>query len=290
MKVSNLCGLLLSVSLVACSEKAPLKLDVYGKALFTQTALYLGPQAEKTELRLAGNHLNCSSCHLNAGTSPTAMGFAGIVERYPRYRALENRKITLEERIQSCFERSLNGQVLPEKESQALQAYIQTISADPTAPTSKDVLLPAIDLLERAAQPEAGKKLYSYHCAACHGAEGAGLWRDAQKPQQGYTFPPLWGPDSYGQGANLNRLIIAARYIKANMPLGRPVLTTEEAFDVAAYINSQTRPVQPSSEKDYPDRLQKPIDVPYPPYADSFSLNQHRWGPFKAIIKAAASR
>jgi thiosulfate dehydrogenase len=61
------------------------------------------------------------------------------------------------------------------------------------------------------------------------------------------------------------------------------VLTAEDAYDVAAYINSHKRPEKASLEKDFPVRLQKPIDTPYGPYADGFSLEQHKFGPFAPI-------
>lgn len=35
-----------------------------------------------------------------------------------------------------------------------------------------------------------------------------------------WTYPPLWGKDSYNDGAGLFRLSRFAGYIKANMPLG----------------------------------------------------------------------
>lgn len=264
----------------------------YGKELLLNTPQHLGPAAEKPELRLASSNMSCVSCHLNGGKSLTAMGFAGIAERYPRFRALENRQISLQERISSCFERSLNGKPLPTSEAQALAAYLTFLSSTAPAPENKaelaEPLLPPIALLDRAADPRAGAKLYTYHCGACHGKQGEGLYKDPQKPQLGFTFPPVAGPQSYGQGSNLHRLIISARYIQANMPLGRPVLSPEEAFDLAAYLQTLSRPTLAAPEKDYPDRKQKPVDVPYPPYADGFSEQQHQWGPFKPMLPASA--
>jgi thiosulfate dehydrogenase len=79
------------------------------------------------------------------------------------------------------------------------------------------------------------------------------------------------------------RVLTAAKFIKARMPLGNPMLTDDEAFDVAAYMNSQPRPGAANLEKDYPDLARKPVDSPYPPYADPFSPEQHRIGPFAPI-------
>jgi thiosulfate dehydrogenase len=138
--------------------------------------------------------------------------------------------------------------------------------------------------------------VFSQICAACHGADGLG-----QRAQTGagYQFPPLWGPDSYNNGAGMSRILTVAAYAMHNMPIGTafnaPVLTDEQAYDVAAYIISQRRPEKANLEKDFPIRLQKPIDTPYGPYVDGLSLEQHKYGPFgpiraKVETLAAASR
>jgi hypothetical protein len=75
----------------------------------------------------------------------------------------------------------------------------------------------------------------------------------------GYQFPPLWGPDSYNNGAGMSRLLTAAAYALHNMPLGTrfdaPVLTDEQAYDVAGHIVSQNRPEKANLDKDFPIRL-----------------------------------
>lgn len=82
----------------------------------------------------------------------------------------------------------------------------------------------------------------------------------------------------------MSRIITAAKFIKGNMPLGvtysNPALTDDEAYDVAAYINSHSRPVKANKESDYPDLAKKPKDCPYPPYADDIPAQQHKYGPF----------
>ncbi|MDH3440329.1 MAG: c-type cytochrome, partial [Gammaproteobacteria bacterium] len=135
---------------------------------------------------------------------------------------------------------------------------------------------------DRAANVEAGRVVYQEKCQTCHGWNGFGL-RASSNPADGYTFPPLWGGDSFNNGAGMNRVLTAARFIKARMPFGEPDLSDDQAYDVAAYINSNPRPQLSSLEIDYPDRTKKPIDSPYPPYADDFPQEQHRLGPFKPI-------
>ena len=72
------------------------------------------------------------------------------------------------------------------------------------------------------------------------------------------------------------------------MPIGTahnaPVLTDEDAYDVAGYIVGQKRPEKANLDKDFPTRLQKPFDTPYGPYADGFSVEQHKFGPFGPIL------
>jgi thiosulfate dehydrogenase len=258
----------------------------YGEKLISQTPMYLGPDVKDPQMQIAGNHLSCKNCHLQAGQQANAMGFVGVAQRYPRYRGRENREVTLTERVNGCFQRSLNGKKLaPESaEMQAILAYMNWLSEDIPAPGQVEGMrLPEIGLIERAADPEKGKAVFSQHCVVCHQANGQGLQLNPQDASAGYAFPPLWGPDSYNDGAGMHRVITAAKYIKANMPLGNAKLSIEEAYDVAAYINSHERPHKAEREKDYPDLNKKPVDTPYGPYADDFTEQQHKYGPFEPI-------
>lgn len=124
--------------------------------------------------------------------------------------------------------------------------------------------------------------MFESRCTVCHGADGVGLLVNGN-PADGYLFPPLWGSDSFNDGAGMHRVLTAARVIKARMPLGEANLTDGEAFDVAAYINSHPRPEMANLEVDYPDRSTKPVDSPYRPYADPFSRDQHTCGPFAPV-------
>jgi thiosulfate dehydrogenase len=87
----------------------------------------------------------------------------------------------------------------------------------------------------------------------------------------------------FNDGAGMHRVLTAARFIKARMPNGKPDLSDDQAFDVAAFINTQPRPVMANLDRDYPDRTTKPIDNPYGPFADPFPIAQHKFGPFKPI-------
>jgi thiosulfate dehydrogenase len=259
----------------------------YGYALFTDTANQIGPKVSNPARRFAGNNLACQNCHLQGGTHPYAMPLIGIWGQFPQYRAREGAVDTLEDRINGCLERSMNGRALPleSREMRALSAYMRWLSTGiPDGAKLKGAGTLRIKEPARAADLGRGAEVFSQICAACHGADGLG-----QRAQTGagYQFPPLWGSDSYNNGAGMSRLLTAAAYAMHNMPIGTtfnaPVLTDEQAYDVAAYIISQKRPERANLETDFPIRLQKPIDAPYGPYVDGFSLKQHKYGPFEPI-------
>jgi thiosulfate dehydrogenase len=178
-------------------------------------------------------------------------------------------------------------------EMQALVAYIKFLSTG-VPPGEK---LPGLGTghmpeLDRAADPVRGREVYARNCAVCHGLEGQGIRRGLPTTALGYMMPPLWGPDSFNDGAGMARLITAANFIHLNMPHGvdylHPRLSTEQAWDVAAYLVSQPRPQKAGLDKDFPDLLNKPVDVPYGPYADGFSAQQHKYGPFAPIREVIA--
>ncbi len=267
---------------------------LYGRAVFSETYRLIGPEARGASLRYAGNNLTCQSCHLLAGTQRYGLPMIGVYALFPTYIARENEVRTIEDRIEGCMERSMNGRPMPQdgREMKALVAYLQFLSTGVPIGTALDGRgAPALPLLDRPANPTQGAAVYAQRCIACHQENGQGLRKGSAGDGNGYVFPPLWGPDSFNDGAGMHRLIAAASFIRANMPIGTnyqaPMLSVEEAWDVAAYINSQPRPARAHLDQDYPDRARKPIDAPFPPYADQFPQAQHQFGPFKPILDAA---
>ena len=91
------------------------KLVKYGHKLFTDTANEVGPSVPNPAKRLAGNNLACQNCHLRAGTQPYAMPMTGVWGQFPQYRAREGMVDTLEERINGCMQRSMNGRARLQK-------------------------------------------------------------------------------------------------------------------------------------------------------------------------------
>jgi thiosulfate dehydrogenase len=267
-----------------------------GRDLITATYAYIGPDVPDASKRYAGNNLACTNCHLEAGTKKFGLPLFGLYGDFPQYSARIGADISIEDRINSCMTRSMNGRPMPDDASEmaAVVAYIKFISSG-VAPGQK---LPGLGSgqmpeLKRAADPDRGKPLFTRNCAGCHNADGSGLPYSVANTDQGYIDPPLWGPASFNDGAGMARLITMANFIHFNMPHGTDYLdvqlSVEEAWDISAYVLSHPRPHRAGIEHDFPDLLRKPVDTPYGPYADHFSERQHKYGPF-APIRAAIER
>jgi thiosulfate dehydrogenase len=266
-----------------------------GRDLITATYAYIGPEVADRAKRFAGNNLSCGNCHLQAGTKKFGIPLFGLFGAFPHYSARSGAQITIEDRLNACMTRSMNGRPLPvdAPEMQALVSYIKFLSTG--VPPGQ--LLPGMGTgkmpeLDRAADPVRGETGYANACVACHGPDGAGIRRSLPTTDLGYMMPPLWGNDSFNDGAGMARLITAANFLHFNMPHGvdylNPQLSPEQAWDIAAYVVSRPRPHKTGLEKDFPDLLEKPVDAPYGPYADGFSEQQHKYGPFAPIRAAIA--
>jgi thiosulfate dehydrogenase len=209
----------------------------------------------------AGNALNCTSCHLDGGRKQWASPWVGIWGVFPEYRSRNARINTLQDRVNDCFERSLNGRALPldSAEMIGVLAYMQWLSRD--VPTGKNV--PGRGFLRlkksRPPDPSHGAQIYADKCAVCHGSDGQGLRTAAGSP----LYPPLWGPESFNIGAGMARLHTAAAFVKANMPWGQGgSLSDQDAYDVAAFFTHQPRPDFARKLEDWP-KGGKPEDARY---------------------------
>jgi thiosulfate dehydrogenase len=255
----------------------------YGKYLILHTADFFGPHGS---IAFVSNGMNCGNCHIDAGTRSWGNNFSMVASTYPLFRNRSGKIETVEMRINDCFERSLNGRKLPDsvKEMKAMIAYIRWVGKDVAKGIkTKGSGIEKLPFLNRAADPVKGKIVYVSMCQKCHGKNGEGVIEDNGKE---YLYPPLWGSNSYNVGAGIYQLSKFAGFIKNNMPFGatfsKPQLTVEQAWDVAAFVNSQPRPAKDVS-KDWPDISTKPLDYPFGPYSDSFSARQHKYGPFYPV-------
>jgi thiosulfate dehydrogenase len=227
----------------------------YGYRLFTDTANQIGPTVADPARRFAGNNLACGNCHLQAGSQPYAMPLVGVWGQFPQCRAREGAVDRLEDRINGCMERSMNGRALPldSREIRAFSSYVRWLSTG-IPDGAKLVGAGTLRIKEpaRAADSGHGAQVFAQTCAPCHGIDGLG---QRAATGAGYQFPPLWGPDSFNNGAGMSRLLTAAAYAMHNMPIGTTlnarVLIEEEAYDVAAYFVGQKRPEMANLDKDF---------------------------------------
>ena len=200
-----------------------------------------------------GNRLRCASCHLDDGRRANALSLVGVYGRFPQYRSRNDAVNLIEDRINDCFERSMNGTAL-RYESQDMRdmvAYMAFLSrgvaVGANAPGQGLPSLPAL-----AGDTMRGAAVFAANCARCHGPHGEGT----------AVATPLWGTGSYNVGAGMARARTAASFIKHNMPIGNPTLTDQQAYDVAAYVDSRPRPDFRGKENDWP-RGDPPPDVAY---------------------------
>jgi thiosulfate dehydrogenase len=263
------------------------KLVREGRELTVATYAHLGPNIADADHRFSGNDMSCQNCHLEAGTKKFGLPFVGVFADFPQYRAREGEVGTLEDRINGCLTRSMNGRALPfeSHEMKAFVAYIKFLSdGRPIGSMTIGRGTGKLAELNRPANPMAGAKVFAQMCASCHGDTGLGK---KAGDNTGYEFPPLAGPDSFNDGAGMARLISAAEFIHNNMPNGasfdQPVLSESDAWDVAAYVASLQRPHKADLEQDYPVRTEKPVDAGYGPYADGLDVSAHKYGPFGPI-------
>ncbi len=262
----------------------------YGYALVAHTSKYLGP---KGIVQHSTNGMNCQNCHLEAGTKPWGLNYGSVFSTYPKFRERSGSIETIYKRINDCMERSLNGKALDtnSKEIKAIYAYIKWLGEK--VPKGKKVRGSGIELIPQlnvAANPKNGIYVYAQYCQKCHGINGEGVMN---KEGNMYEYPPLWGAHSYNDAAGINQLSKLAGFIKNNMPntvnYHNPTLITEQAWDVAAYISSHSRPTKDKS-KDWPALATKPFDYPFGPYADNFTVTQHKYGPFEPIQLAKLAK
>ncbi|MGB5793151.1 c-type cytochrome [Poseidonibacter sp.] len=194
-----------------------------------------------------GNALKCTSCHLDGGKTKNLGTFIGTAAVFPAYSKREKTVQTLQDRINNCFMRSMNGvrPIVDTEASIAMTTYITWLSSGATIkmnekkpvnehftkvwPNTKE-LTPLIKKANHENYTN-GMNLYNNKCSSCHGVDGQGI----------ATFPPVWGSNSYNTGAGLSKLDKMTTWLKHNMPLGNPNLTQQEAIDISIYVNAQER-------------------------------------------------
>jgi len=270
---AGLCVSLLPALLAACriEERPPVRAAAPGGvALAVLPDSLIPPGVEGASIRRGralvlhtrdslpdhvGNRLRCTSCHLDGGIRRDAMPLVGVWARFPQYRPRSGIVERMEDRINDCFRRSMNGRAL-DVEGAAMRdmiAWFGWISRDvPVGGRVPGQGMPAVPPLEP--DTASGERLYAAECARCHGGAGEGT----------IIAPPVWGDSSYNIGAGMARIRTLASFLRHNMPYDRPgSLSDQQAYDLAAYINGQPRPDYPGKELDWPFG-DPPPDVAYP--------------------------
>jgi len=264
------------------------KMVKYGRELMINTAQLIGPNGSKGSY--LGNKMNCTNCHQNAGTKPYSFNLIKSHQNYPQFRGREGKVLSLAERVNNCIMRPHNGKPLPldSKEMLAFLSYLKWINDQ--VKTEKIVGEKNLSIIfpSNKASTENGKTLYVKYCKSCHGENGEG---QLNLENTTYIYPPLWGKYGYQPSSSMHRVIKHAQWIKANMPYGlatwnKPILTDNEALDIAAFVNNDSMHKRPSPKTlDYPIAVYKAIDYAHGPFIDTFSEKQHKYGPFTPIIK-----
>ena len=207
-----------------------------------------------------GADVRCVSCHLDNGRRAFAMPWVGAYGRFPQYRSRSGRVIRLEERINDCIRRSLNGRALAVEgdDMRDIVSYISwlsrgTVSGARIRGTGIDSLTPL------APDSARGQVAYGQYCARCHAPGGDGMLGRGLVN----AGPPLWGARSFNIGSGMARVRVMAAFVHRHMPVDMPgTLSAQTAFDVAAYIGSRPRPDFPGKALDWP-KGDAPVDGAY---------------------------
>ncbi|WLP94271.1 c-type cytochrome [Psychrobacter sp. M13] len=224
--------------------------DEYGAAV--RRGLQIANHTYKELPDNVGNQLNCTSCHLANGSEAFAAPWQNMPSIYPIYRTRAGRINTIQERINGCFERSMNGTALDlgSDDMNAMVSYMAWLSKDMPYGVSPEGR--GFVKVDKSLEPDTvnGEKLFAEKCSVCHGADGEGQYNDDGT----YVFPAVAGDKSFNDGAGMARTYTAASFIKGKMPFGQGnTLTDQEAVDIAGYFTQLPRPVKANKDKDWPN-------------------------------------
>ena len=224
--------------------------DEYGAAV--RRGLQLANHTYKELPDNVGNQLNCTSCHLGNGAEAYAAPWNNMTSIYPIYRSRAGRVNVIQERINGCFERSMNGKALElgSDDMNAMVSYMSWLSKDMPFGVSPEGR--GFVKVDKSLEPdtENGKKLFAEKCTVCHGENGEGQYGEDGT----YIYPAVAGEKSFNDGAGMARTYTAAAFIKGKMPFGQGnSLTDQEAVDIAGYFTHLPRPVKANKDKDWPN-------------------------------------
>ena len=207
-------------------------------------------ECKKNLPEYAKDGVNCTNCHFAAGNTlggtNNGISLVGATKHYPFKPPGEDGLITIEDRINGCFLKSMNGKALPAKsqEMRAIVAYLTWISSPvKNIPITWRGLPPLYS--NHTPNRQKGAQLFAAHCAECHGKNGEG-----QERSEALSYPTLWGPHSFNAPDGMNKFPTLTSFIYFNMPYKDPFLTLDEALDIAAFLVSEPKPYLPSGQQD----------------------------------------
>ncbi|WHX24668.1 c-type cytochrome [Virgibacillus halodenitrificans] len=244
----------------------------YGQEVFNETNTILPDNV--------GNELSCMSCHADGGLSK-ASSMVGVTTQFPQYRPREGVVFTIEDRINGCMVRSMNGEKLdPEsKEMRAMVSYLTYISEG--IEVGEEIPWRMQNTMKEIPEPSvsSGEALYAEkNCLSCHATDGSGTGTN--------TGPALWGENSFNDGAGMSRMSKIAGYIQNNMPPGAAEpLTDQEAADIAAFILSHERPEWKGHDTDWPNGG-RPTDIITKDRREKIREGTFDWSEIDNIIPA----
>jgi thiosulfate dehydrogenase len=222
--------------------------------------------------RFAPGRGSCNNCHLNAGQREKALPLVNVAGLFPEYNKRAGRLISLGDRIVDCFLRSQNAaagdgpDATPSptsKEVLAVSAYLTWLARGSEVgrnpPWRGQNVIPTEALIPIGKlDAHKGEMIFTERCTSCHGVDGQGVAIGDKRAG------PLWGPDSWNDGAGAARIYTLAGIIRYSMPYLDPGnLTDADAQQLAAFIDSKPRPSYPFKERDYLTEPLPPDSVYY---------------------------
>lgn len=199
--------------------------------------------------------MNCTSCHLNGGTKEYAAHMADAAVNYPMVYSSQNIVYTNRMRIARCYAHSIN-EILYGSNSEhykLIGLYIAWVGEKNGLPVGTMRASRGIHNIRGTAVQHAsnmaGQKAYVEKCQQCHGPAGYGTDKYDNDPF--LHPPPINGSATFVRTATLSYPERFASFIQNNMPPGatheHPLITEQEALDIAEFIQAQTRPSSPAT-------------------------------------------
>lgn len=244
----------------------------YGNELFSESNVVMPEHV--------GNELSCASCHANGGLAQSN-SMVGVVPNFPEFNKRAGTMFTIEDRINGCMIRSMNGEELEEdsREMRSMVAFLTYISEG--IEVGEDIPWRVPSNMPEIPEPDFvnGEELYEQlNCMTCHATDGSGTGAN--------TGPALWGDNSFNDGAGMARLSKAAGYIQDNMPPGgEGTLSDQEAADLAAYMLAQYRPEFDGHANDWPNG--RPTDIFDRERVESIKNGTFDWSEIDNVIPKA---